>query len=183
MKYFVFVFILLSVTFRLAYSQDNDKGNENFLEIQVMINDDLDYHYNSIFQKSARLTSTQKLFIYDDKSESAVGPFFLNLFIGFGVGSWVQGHTTDGLIGTLGQLGGFALIYSRENGLVTIGAITFLTSYVCGLILPFTSASSFNSKLKSALRMSDLSSISIRPTLNLANNKVLYPGASLIINF
>ena len=37
-------------------------------------------------------------------------PFLLNLFVGFGVGSYVQGDTTGGVIGTIGEIAPYAVL-------------------------------------------------------------------------
>lgn len=37
-------------------------------------------------------------------------PFLLNLFVGFGVGSYVQGDTTGGVIGTVGEIAPYAVL-------------------------------------------------------------------------
>jgi len=111
-------------------------------------------------------------------------PFILNFLIGFGVGSWVQGHTAGGLIGSIGQLCGVILIVSSSStNLKGIGALTLIGAWLTDCILPWTYAHSYNNKLKSALGMSSLTDIRLVPALNLAKNNTLYPGLALTVKF
>ena len=78
--------------------------------------------------------------------------FVLNLIIGMGIGSFIQGDTTGGIIGLCGELGGLTLVIigasrtetvnlgwgvtmERSNpntGLITVGSLVFgATSILC----------------------------------------------------
>ena len=94
--------------------------------------------------------------------KDATGPFLLNFLVGFGIGSYVQGDVTGGVIGTVGELAPLAIIlgttskmandladpYITDNealeiskkGLTvyTISAITLLGVRIFECVRPFT---------------------------------------------
>jgi len=187
MKLF-FIIVIILTTSVMSYSQDaNDKKNndQSFMEVQMLINQDLDDNYQLISKKSQDLTDLQRMFIYQESKVSGGLPFVLNLFLGFGIGSWVQGHTAGGLIGSIGNLTGLIMIASDESGgsTATIGSVIFLSTWIVDCILPWTYSSSYNRKLKNALGVNSVSSINLAPTLNMAQDGSLYPGLGLSIAF
>ncbi len=171
--------ILVGDTYVLA----QNKSNNDFVNTQKLIDDDLDDNFNRIKALTANLSTAEKLFIYNDYEKTKTLPFILNFVAGLGIGSWVQGHTTGGLIGTIGQLTGYALLLSKEESTKTIGAVVFLSTWITDLILPFTYANSYNKKLKNALKFSSISSIKIVPTINVTTNNIVYPGAAISVQF
>jgi len=181
MKKWLVMAMLVTLSTSLAFSQEK-KNDDDFLTVQVLINQDLDDNFKLIQSKADNLSSTQRLFIYDDKSKSGTLPFILNLFLGFGIGSWVQNDITGGLIGTLGMVPGVVLMAASPDT-EALGALLILGSWITDLIRPWTFSSSYNTKLKEALRMSDITDIMILPTLNVAKNNLIYPGASLRVQF
>lgn len=185
MKNLLIIVLAVILTAQVSYSQEkNSSKNDDFLLVQTLINQDLYDNYKAIQAKADNLNSVQKQFIYEDKSKSSTLPFILNFIVGFGVGSWVQGHTVGGLIGTIGHLGGaILLVYGKSNDLQTVGLVTFFGTWITECILPWTYAHSYNNKLKSALGMSSLTDIRLVPALNLAKNNTLYPGLALTVKF
>jgi hypothetical protein len=186
----LFYVILLAFVLSIpVYSQTTDEkkpSEQSFMEVQMLINQDLDDNYQLINQKSQDLTQVQRMFIYDDKKVSGGLPFVLNFFLCFGIGSWVQGHTAGGLIGTIGNLTGLILIASDDSGgssTATIGSVIFLSTWIVDCILPWTYSSSYNRKLKSALGINAVSSIDLAPTLNMAQDGTIYPGIGLSVAF
>jgi membrane protein P13 len=186
MKIFFILSLFLILAVGTAFSQDNT--NKNFLEVQILINDDLDDHYSTIKKRSAVLSFAEKSFIYDDNSKGPWGPFALNLLVGFGIGSWVQGDGTGGAIGTIGGVGGLLLMSADRSSFgpsstAQIGAIIFLSSFIIDLILPFTHSSSYNKKLKRAIGFGALSNLRVTPTVNLAANNTVAPGIAFSLSF
>lgn len=57
-----------------------------------------------IFALSKNLTQTQKYYIYDRYKESVLTPAALNFFVGFGIGSFIQGDKKTGCIAAGGEL-------------------------------------------------------------------------------
>jgi len=118
------VMLMIVIISGLAYTQEK-AVEEEFLEVQKLINQDLEVNFKLIQSKSDKLSSTQRMYIYDDKSKSGTVPFILNLLLGFGIGSWVQSDITGGLIGTVGMLPGVVLMaVSRDTE--ALGALLIL---------------------------------------------------------
>jgi hypothetical protein len=183
--YVIFLVLVLSIP---VYSQTSDEKNPNdqsFLEVQMLINLDLEDNYQLISKKSQDLTQLQRMFVYSENKVSGGLPFVLNFFLCFGIGSWVQGHTAGGLIGSIGNLTGVIMMASDDSGgsTATIGSVIFLSTWIVDCILPWTYSSSYNRKLKNALGVDSVSSIDLAPTLNMAQDGSLYPGLGLGIAF
>ncbi|WP_210381909.1 P13 family porin [Borreliella garinii] len=99
---------------------------------------------------------------YDKDKKNPIGPFLLNLFLPFGIGSFVQGDYIGGgsvlgfnLLGVI-LCGTGIILNTRETQLtgsilIGVGASMILTSYVTSLIIPFTFANRYNENLKKRL--------------------------------
>ena len=184
MKFFCIILVFISaLNFSISLSQDK-QNSERFMEVQMLINSDLDDNYKLIKEKSTELTPTQKMFIYDDKKISAGLPFVLNLLVGYGIGSWVQGHTAGGLIGTVGNIGGMILIFTAENeSTAMIGVVLLLGTWLIDCILPFTYSSAYNKKLRYALGITGTVSLDIQPKVNMTHNGNVAPGVTFSASF
>jgi len=94
------------------------------------------------------------------------GPFVLNLLLPFGIGSFVQGDTTGGLVVAGGQVAGAGLMVAgltSENpgGTMTlIGIGLYSVASIMGLVFPHTYANTANEKLRRDLGIS-VSSVSL----------------------
>ncbi|WP_025409001.1 P13 family porin [Borrelia coriaceae] len=106
-----------------------------------------------------------KLLLYEINKKDPLIPFLLNLFVGFGIGSFAQGDITGGLfvlgfdvlgLGLFsfgmynrspytGEMSGFALSF------VFLGGLTLFVTRIAETIIPFTYASSYNKKLQEKL--------------------------------
>ena len=115
----------------------------------------------------------QKEFLYEQRKKGPWGPFVLNFLVGFGIGSFVQGDVTAGLLLAGGDLVGIGLViagaasvlaeieyydegYPLESAssggtLILLGAGILSATRIAGLIVPFTYANSFNEKLRREL--------------------------------
>lgn len=107
-----------------------------------MINDDLNRNYNQIAAYSGNLTNTDRMVLYSSYEQSPTVPFVINLLVGLGIGSYVQGDSA----------GGAALLGFRI--------------YEC--IPPFSYANNYNKLLRGALYgVPVLSVVPVMPTTNL----------------
>ena len=95
-----------------------------------------------------------------EKAENKkITAFLLNFFLGLGIGSFVQGDTTGGIIGLSGDLGGYALFlagyfYIRYYGfmatkyvlmpLIFGGSAVIAAFRIFQLVRPFTYANRFS---------------------------------------
>ncbi len=138
-----------------------------------------------IQQFSAGLTDAQKLTLYESKKQSATLPFVLNLLLGCGIGSYVQGDTLGGTISLCADLGGYGLAvggylksaYDVANGGDTTAAATAAASYMIAgysivlankiftCIRPFFYASGYNQRLSNAL-YGGVSSVAMLPSFS-----------------
>ena len=108
---------------------------------------------------------------YEIEKVDPWGPFVLNLLLNFGIGSFVQGDTTGGLVVAGGQVIGIALVVVDlgrkqevdEFGIAVPNTPTALTwvglglasaASIAGYVFPFTYANAANEKLRSELGIS-----------------------------
>lgn len=122
-----------------------------------------------------------RVVLFKDHKKATVLPFFLNLLFANGIGSWVQGHTAGGLIGTIGTLGGVGLLLN--SGTQEIGWVVLGVTYATGLVLPWNYGSSYNKRLKRALSIDGLSLLYLGPTMDLAANGSVVPGVGIHLGF
>ncbi|WP_151060760.1 P13 family porin [Borreliella turdi] len=99
---------------------------------------------------------------YDENKKNPIGPFLLNLFLPFGIGSFVQEDYIGGgsvlgfnLLGII-LLGTGMIINAHETKLtgsllIGIGTSIAVASYVTSFIIPFTFANWYNENLKKKL--------------------------------
>ncbi|WKC81202.1 P13 family porin (plasmid) [Borreliella tanukii] len=99
---------------------------------------------------------------YDNDKKNPIGPFLLNLFLPFGIGSFVQGDYIGGgsvlgfnLLGAI-ICGTGIILNARETQLtgsilIGVGAGMIVASYATSLIIPFTFANWYNENLKKRL--------------------------------
>ncbi|ETZ17177.1 hypothetical protein BDCR2A_01898 [Borrelia duttonii CR2A] len=102
-----------------------------------------------------------KMLFYKANKKDVLAPFLLNFFFGFGIGSFVQGDITGGLLVLGSEILGLGLVVSgmclRSPGtplgfsLISLGGITLFATRIAEMIIPFTYASSYNKKLQEKL--------------------------------
>ncbi|AAX17379.1 P13 family porin [Borrelia turicatae] len=113
--------------------------------------------------------NVEKMLLYETYKKDAVVPCLLNLFVGFGIGSLVQGDITGGLLSlgfdvvSIGLLsyGTYSIIESHYEkkekptvlalSLAAVGGATLVLTRIIEAVLPFTYASSYNRKLQENL--------------------------------
>lgn len=71
-------------------------SQELYNHISKLIDDDLAGNKNQIQMLALGLSDSQKQSLITKYEKSAVGPFCLNLFVGYGIGSFVQGDKKSG---------------------------------------------------------------------------------------
>jgi hypothetical protein len=139
----------------------------------------------TVQQFSVNLTDAQKYSLYESKKANGTLPFVLNLLLGCGIGSYVQGDTLGGTISLCADLGGYAIAiggYLKAVNDVAAGgdsnkAATSAASYmivgysvlvankIFTCIRPFTYASDYNKKLSNAL-YGGVTSVAMIPTID-----------------
>ena len=173
--------LLLSLLFVTSYIYSE---NSSFGEISVLVDMGLDENISSISLKAATLTSTEKMMLFNNQKKDAIVPFVVNLVVGLGIGSFIQGDTQGGLIALAGDITGFGMIvagygqalssaYSLGDPtagatMLTLGSLILLGTRVYELINPFSFANNYNSKLSSALNMYSIK-VNLQPELLACN--------------
>ena len=145
------IVVFFAVSVFPAFADDNPVAKASML-----IESGLFANEYSIMQIAKDIGSSDRLMLYQRyKKDDAIVGFLLNLVLGVGIGSYVQGDTQGGTIGLVGELGGVALIlvgYASYNGsLLTTGSLLLIGTRVYEIIRPFTFVSLYNSRLSAAL--------------------------------
>jgi len=155
----IFVFLVLFVSIGLIFADNNNliittTNSFGFTQFDSIENNFFGYG-NFMANNEFSYTSDFTLFASNNASKASdrrVSGFLLNLFLGFGIGSYVQGDTTGGTIGLLGDGIGTALLITC---IFKISSAT--TQYNLDLIHANTSArreqalSDYYSNLENAL--------------------------------
>lgn len=123
----------------------------------------------SIQQFSANLSDSQKYSLYESKKTSGTVPFVVNLLLGCGIGSYIQGDTLGGTISLCADLGGYGLVIGGTvtaaagiasnsespavagSTAILAGSVVLVANKIFTCIRPFTYASSYNQRLSKAL--------------------------------
>ena len=96
---------------------------------------------------------------YEVEKADAWGPFALNFLLAFGIGSFVQGDTTGGLIVASGEMVGMGMMIIGGSSVaqdpegpggitLVVGVGLLAAARVAGLVFPFTYAQAFNEQLR-----------------------------------
>ncbi|MBB6213326.1 P13 family porin [Borreliella californiensis] len=120
------------------------------------------------------MSAGEKLLVYETSKQDPIVPFLLNLFLGFGIGSFAQGDILGGslILGFdavgIGLIltGAYLDIKALDNnakkaafqwtwgkGVILAGVVTMAVTRLTEIILPFTFANSYNRKLKNSLNV------------------------------
>lgn len=123
------------------------------VEISRLISEDRDGHGPVIRSLATHLSHRQRARIYEAHSLSGGGAFALNLFVGFGAGSYTQGNIGGGVFGTISQSVGLAMFLSyagssRTETEALLGAGMFIVGRLYDLIAPWAYAASKNDDLR-----------------------------------
>lgn len=186
----LFVFCFLSDGFSQENSDERKMSKKDAYQnmmYYIKNNFDTDSGKKVVYTLSENFTFEERMMIYEDNKKEATGPFFLNLFLGFGIGSFTQGDKLNGarqlglsLGGIAVDVIGYALVFSAasqvNNGndnipgqfypgvmLCAAGTCMLIGSTVVGCVKPWTYANKYNNELKTALRVNNASWMSAKP--------------------
>lgn len=136
-----------------------------------MIKDGLFKNEARIKDASLSIGQTEKMMLYGDYKKDPWVPFIVNFVVGAGIGSFIEGDTTGGVIAVTGDVVGWGsvligastyanAVYSdpyttKGLGTMTFGYILLLGTRIFEIIRPFTFTSRYNSTLKGALNYYD----------------------------
>lgn len=108
-KLFTIFAILIAMSSVNLFAQKSQESDD-FLKVNVLLKNGLFKNENEISSLAANLSSSEKVFLYLENKKSPTLPFCLNLFLGYGIGSFVQGDTKSGVISLSGNLLGIILM-------------------------------------------------------------------------
>ena len=106
--------------------------------------------------------SDQAYLQYEIQKVDPWGPFVLNLFLPFGIGSMIQGDTTGGLVVAAGHFfsAGLVLVGSSQprpdENLILAGLGLATAASLIGLVFPHTYANAANEKLRRDLGIASI---------------------------
>lgn len=158
-----------------AFSAE-DSSSESFFQLGILMQD-LDMENQSQFmqinQLASSLTPMQRMVLLESNKKTSGLPFVLNLILGLGIGSYVQGDTKGGTTALVGELASFALLFTglgqatadpysgdvEGGGLMAIGYVGMIGFRLYELIRPFSFAKEYNAKLSNALMNVSLSPV------------------------
>lgn len=111
-KLLIFLFCLLALSFTLSAE------TLSYTELERGLNEDFLGTIEREGPSFAALTAAQKAKMYEDNKVPLTGPLLLNLFVGFGTGSFVQRDTLNGAI--LAVLDGLCVTGLVAGGIMVI---------------------------------------------------------------
>ncbi|MBR4630588.1 MAG: P13 family porin [Treponema sp.] len=158
--------------------QNSGSGSDVvFLQVKNLLDGGLLKNEIMIAQLSPQLNQMQKMMLYSQYEKSAGGPFALNFFVGFGLGSAIQGDVG----GTFFQLGfetfGWIMIIAGcsgdeiKGGAVGVGVVSMLIGQIYGWIRPFVFAKNYNKTLQNALNGGSTMMFSLAPIIDPINEQ------------
>jgi len=124
--------------------------------VQQLIKDGVKKNKDEIQQNSIYLTPTEKKSLYDkNRKKGAGGLATLDFFIGFGIGSYIQGDLFFGITQSIMDVVGHSMFWGGigelEEDMIATGLTILGVSRVMSWIFPFVHQGSYNRKLESAL--------------------------------
>nr|AAR14935.1 outer membrane protein P13 [Borreliella burgdorferi] len=120
------------------------------------------------------LGAGEKFLIYETNKKDSLVPFLLNLFLGFGIGSFAQGDMLGGSLILGFDAVGIGLIvtgayldikafdnnakkadfkWTWGKGMMLAGVVTMAVTRLTEIVLPFTFANNYKRKLKNSLNI------------------------------
>ena len=171
-KIMLFAVLVLALTPALSAEESS---SESFFQLGILMQDlDLENQaqFMQINELASSLSSMQRMVLLESNKKSSGLPFVLNLILGLGIGSYVQGDSKGGTTALVGELSSLALLlagagqatvnsYGEVEGgeMMYLGYIGMVGFRLYELIRPFSFAKEYNSKLSNALMNVSLSPV------------------------
>lgn len=142
-------------------------ATDNYIKCSQLIDKKLKAQTVSLIQQYSKdLTDTEKYTLYKTNETNGLVPFTLNLLLGCGIGSFVQGDTTGGILTLAVELVDFIgyfsaygralnattqVEYDSAVSSMTIWAVSLIVARVCECIEPFIYSNQYNKRLSNAI--------------------------------
>ena len=179
MKKPIVLFCVILCSLSVAFASDSPVAS-----ISLMIDSDLSGNFDTISKESENLSDYEKMTLYSMHEESPTVPFVVNLLVGAGIGSFIQGDMKGGLNALITDIVGIGLysvgyvqMYSASldgeisqpgSMLVLLGAGVLLGSKIYQCTRPFAYSKDYNKQLHSALQ--GKADVFITPVVTAVNN-------------
>jgi hypothetical protein len=98
----------------------------------TLIKQDLFKNQDKIREIARDLTLDERTMLYDECQKNLAVPFMVNLVVGFGIGSFIEGDTTGGLIALAGDGVGYMLVFT--GAILTLSNSFGLANFGAGLL-------------------------------------------------
>lgn len=175
---------IFAVLIAFASVQIFAQQSENYFQVNTLLKKGLFKYENEITNLANNLTTNEREFLYiENKKDSAALPFCLNFFVGWGLGSFIQGDTKTGLIHIGGELlGGILMLAgsqlatpsaSPEAGIGMVFAGLAITAGVAinSWVQPFLYTNKYNNTLRKCLSGNQQVSVQFAPIVDFDNSK------------
>ena len=115
------LFFALLIVFA-ASAMAQSQVSESEMRINMLVSDGLERNFDEVVAESVYLTEDQKYRLYHNNESDPIVPFVVNLLVGVGVGSFIQGDLPGGLVAVGFDVAGL--------GLLTVGYVIFVNSLI-----------------------------------------------------
>ena len=105
--------------------------SDQIIEIDNLIKQGTQKNFFEIQEKSSHLPAEEKQYLFDSNQLKTLRPILLNLTIGFGIGSYLQGDSMGGIVGSI--CGGAALgifVISGMNHWAISGILYIINGFI-----------------------------------------------------
>lgn len=166
--------VALASTFVFAQEQEKvETPKEDVMpQVSMLITGGLFKNQMMIMDLSKNLTTNQKYMLYSSNQKTSGGALALNLLVGFGVGSYIQGDTTGGTIGLIFDILSYGVVCLGATGsgeTVAVGLLTKGISTIFQCIRAPLYAKKFNNALKQSLNLNSIA-FDVVPVLSTDNS-------------
>ncbi|ADY13679.1 P13 family porin [Sphaerochaeta globosa] len=171
MKRIIAFGILICLLFSVSNVFAAEKDETSYFQINLLLDNSKKLTKEQILlisDLSSDLSAMQRNIVYESNKQTTTTPLVLNLLLGCGIGSFVQGDTYGGTMGLVLDLLSTTLFYTgymqsleastrwssdgtEGSELIIMGAAMMLGSKIGQLIRPFIYANEYNKNLSSAL--------------------------------
>lgn len=111
MKKFILVLAIAFAAINgTVFAQGTEASSDEYYSIKNLITTDLFENSSVIKEKSASLSTAQKVSLYDDTKKMPWLAFGLNAAVGFGIGSFVNGDKVGGTNQLVGEILGYTFL-------------------------------------------------------------------------
>ncbi|AEV28042.1 Borrelia membrane protein P13 [Sphaerochaeta pleomorpha str. Grapes] len=182
MKKPIVLFCVVLFSLSLVFASDSPVAS-----ISLMIDANLSGNYDKISEESESLSAYEKMSIFSMHESSPTLPFVVNLLVGAGIGSFIQGDSKGGFTALITEVvgvglyaAGYASVYSTASldgelsaggsALMLLGVGALLGGRIYEWIRPFSYSKQYNNQLHSALL--GKTEVLITPVVTAVNNQM-----------